>query len=152
VGPNPSYTGVDKIFTACCSILSSILRLDGFPRSPWTTALSPPSFSPYSSRCTCRMLNLNSSAASRCVISSFLAFFSVTSRSLSAWVMSSCPSCIPQAWGCQDDISTLLKGDIITLLPQIATDRLLPTDGYQQIRRRFAAGRIPEISCSVDGH
>src|SRR5439155_3672795 len=123
-----------------------------FPRSPWTTTLSPRCFNPDSSRCTCRVLSSNSSAASRCVINFFLAFFKATRRSLSAWVISSCPSCIPQAWGCQDDISTLLKGDIITLLPQIATDRLLPTDGYQQIRRRFAAGRIPEISCSVDGH
>src|SRR5579862_690772 len=41
----------------------------------------------------------------------------VTSRSLSAWVISSCPSCIPKVWGCQGDISTLLKGDIMTLLP-----------------------------------
>jgi hypothetical protein len=32
--------------------------------------------------------------------------------------MSSCPSCIPKAWACQGDISTLLKGDIITLPPQ----------------------------------
>src|SRR5207253_839361 len=63
------------------------------------------------------MLNLSSSAASLCVISFFLAFFSVTSRSLSAWVMSSWPSCIPKAWGCQDDISTLLKDDILILLP-----------------------------------
>jgi hypothetical protein len=31
-----------------------------------------------------------------------------------AWVISSCPSCIPKAWGRQDDISisTLLKHDI----------------------------------------
>jgi hypothetical protein len=43
----------------------------------------------------------------------------VTRRSRSACIISSCPSCIPKAWGCQDDISTLLKGDIITLLPQI---------------------------------
>src|ERR1700689_1389865 len=64
------------------------------------------------------MLNPSSSAASRCVITFFLAFFNVTSRPRSACVMSSCPSCIPKAWGCQEDISTLLKGDIITLLPQ----------------------------------
>src|SRR5437016_14475669 len=32
VGPNPSYTGMDKTFTAFSSIASSILRLDGFPR------------------------------------------------------------------------------------------------------------------------
>src|SRR5438034_8082240 len=64
------------------------------------------------------MLNLNSLAASPCVISFFLVFFNATSRSLSAWVISSCPSCIPKAWGCQDDISTLLKHDILTLLPQ----------------------------------
>src|SRR5207248_7094564 len=139
VGPNPSYTGVDKIFTACCSILSSILRLDGFPRSPWITALSPRSFRPYSSRCTCRMLNLSSSAASRCVIRSFLAFFSVTSRSLSAWVMSSCPSCIPKAWGCQDDISTLLKDDILTLLPQGKADR--------QDRNFCCRSELSVISC-----
>ena len=54
----------------------------------------------------------------RCVISFFFAFFNATSRSLSACVISSCPSCILQAWGCQEDISTLLKGDIITLPPQ----------------------------------
>src|SRR5438552_17949063 len=64
------------------------------------------------------MLNLNSLAASPCVISFFLVFFNATSRSLSTWVISSCPSCIPKAWGCQDDISTLLKDDILTLLPQ----------------------------------
>src|SRR5580700_3903000 len=66
------------------------------------------------------MLNPSSSAASRCVITFFLAFFNVTSRSRSACVMSSCPSCIPKAWGCQEDISTLLKGDIITLLPHVS--------------------------------
>src|SRR5207253_8410280 len=64
------------------------------------------------------MLNLNSLAASPCVISFFLVFFNATSRSLSTWVISSCPSCIPKAWGCQDDISTLLKDDILILLPQ----------------------------------
>src|SRR5256885_16882450 len=63
------------------------------------------------------MLNLNSLAASPCVISFFLVFFNATSRSLSTWVISSCPSCIPKAWGCQDDISTLLKDDILILLP-----------------------------------
>jgi len=50
--------------------------------------------------------------AARPVISFFLAFFNATSRSLSACVMSSCPSCIPKAWGCQDDISTLLKATL----------------------------------------
>src|ERR1035437_8251535 len=63
----------------------------------------------------CRVLNPSSSAAAHCVISFFLAFFNVTKRSLSACVISSCPSSIPKAWGCQEDISTLLKGDIITL-------------------------------------
>ena len=101
--------------------LSSILRFDGFPRSPWTTALSPRFFNAFSSRFTCRTLNPNSSAASRCVISFFLAFFNATSRSLSACVISSCPSCIPKAWGCQGDISTLLKGDIITLPEQVGS-------------------------------
>src|SRR5438046_8455025 len=66
------------------------------------------------------MLNLNSLAASPCVISFFLVFFNATSRSLSTWVISSCPSCIPKAWGCQDDISTLLKDDILILLPHSA--------------------------------
>src|SRR5213080_600872 len=65
------------------------------------------------------MLNLNSLAASPCVISFFLVFFNATSRSLSTWVISSCPSCIPKAWGCQDDISTLLKDDILILLPHL---------------------------------
>src|ERR1700733_7401863 len=32
VGPNPWYTGADKIFTASFSVLSSIRRFDGFPR------------------------------------------------------------------------------------------------------------------------
>src|SRR2546430_12777577 len=63
------------------------------------------------------MLNLNSLAASPCVISFFLVFFNATSRSLWTWVISSCPSCIHKAWGCQDDISTLLKDDILILLP-----------------------------------
>src|SRR5438094_5787053 len=65
------------------------------------------------------MLNLNSLAASPCVISFFLVFFNATSRSLSTWVITSRPSCIPKAWGCQDDISTLLKDDILILLPQL---------------------------------
>src|SRR5205809_7949408 len=69
------------------------------------------------------MLNLNSLAASPCVISFFLVFFNATSRSLSTWVISSCPSCIPKAWGCQDDISTLLKHDILTLLPHLVVSR-----------------------------
>src|SRR5207247_851441 len=82
-------------------------------------------------RCTCRMLNLSSLAASPCVISFFLVFFNATSRSLSTWVISSCPSCIPKAWGCQDDISTLLKDDILILLPQrrnlrLAANELVP--------------------------
>ncbi len=41
VGPNPAYTGADKIFTASSSIFFSIRRFDGFPRRPWITALSP---------------------------------------------------------------------------------------------------------------
>src|SRR5450759_1032719 len=118
VGPNPRYTSADRIFTASRFTASSIRCFDGFPRSPWITALSPRFFNAYSSRFTCRMLNPSSSAASRCVISFFLAFFNVTSRSLSAWVISSCPSCIPQAWDCQEDISTLPKVDITTLLRQ----------------------------------
>src|SRR2546429_8795094 len=69
------------------------------------------------SRCTCRMPSRNSLAPSPWVISFFLVFFNATSRSLSTWVISSCPSCIPKAWGCQDDISTLLKDDILILLP-----------------------------------
>jgi hypothetical protein len=64
------------------------------------------------------MLKPNSSAAALCVINFFFAFFNVTSRSLSAWVISSCPSRILKVWVCQGDISTLLKGDITTLLPQ----------------------------------
>src|SRR5438552_15556075 len=90
------------------------------------------------------MLNLNSLAASPCVISFFLVFFNATSRSLSTWVISSCPSCIPKAWGCQDDISTLLKDDILTLLPHVglstrrtvnARDLLrdIPCDKFQHI-------------------
>src|SRR5580658_1462015 len=119
VGPKPLYTGMDRIFTACCAIPASILRFDGSPRSPWTMALSPCFFKTYSSRFTCRILKLSSSAACRCVISFFFAFFNVTSRSLSAWVISSGPSRIPEVWGCQGDISTLLIGDIITLPPQL---------------------------------
>src|SRR5579864_6712040 len=117
VGPNPRYTSMPKIFTALFSTDSSIRRFDGLPRSPCTTALSPRFFSPYSSRFTCRTLNSNSSAACVWVINRFFAFRNVTNRSLSLCVISSCPSCIPQAWGRQEDISTLLKGDIITLLP-----------------------------------
>ena len=74
-----------------------IFRLDGFPRSPWTTALSPRFFNAVSSRLTCRLLIPSSSAACFCVISFFLAFFRATSRSRSACVISSCPSCIPPA-------------------------------------------------------
>ena len=48
---------------------------------------------------TCRSLIPSSSAASRCVISFFFAFCNVTSRSRSASVISSCPSCIPPIWG-----------------------------------------------------
>src|ERR1700681_152204 len=99
VGPNPLYTGADRIFTASFWTLSSMRRFEGFPRSPWTTALSPPFFNACSSRFTCQTLNPSSSAASRCLMSFFLAFFNVTSRSLSAWVISSCPSCIPHSLG-----------------------------------------------------
>ena len=63
------------ILTARRSTFASILRFDGLPRNPWTTALSPSFFKPYSSRCTCRTLNFSSSAASRCVIRFFFAFF-----------------------------------------------------------------------------
>src|ERR1035441_4481911 len=115
VGPKPRYTSAERIFTASHSMASSILRFDGLPRRPWITALSPRFFNAQSSRFTCRMLNPSSSAAARCVISFFLAFFNVTKRSLSACVISRCPSCIPPALGCQEDISTFLKGDIITL-------------------------------------
>ena len=69
------------------------------------------------SRFTCLTLSPSSSAACFCVISRFFALRNVTSRSLSACVINSCPSRIPQAWGCQGDISTLLKGDFITLPP-----------------------------------
>jgi hypothetical protein len=51
------------------------------------------------------------------VINCLPAFFKATSRSLSASVIGSCPSCIPRSWGCQDDISTLPKYDILTLPP-----------------------------------
>ena len=51
-----------------------------FPRSPWITAPTPRFFNSFSSRLTCRTLSPSSSAASRCVISRFLAFFSTTSR------------------------------------------------------------------------
>ena len=108
VGPNPLYTSADRIFTACCSMRSATFRFDGFPRNPCASALSPRSFIASNSRCTWRTLSPSSSAASRCVISFFLAFFNATSRSRSACVISSCPSCIPQAWDGQDDISTLL--------------------------------------------
>src|ERR1022692_2034240 len=50
------------------------------------------------------MLSPSSSAACRRVIRPFFVFCNVTSRSLSACVISSCPSCIPQAWDCQEDI------------------------------------------------
>src|SRR6202162_2432972 len=133
VGPNPSYTDADKICPACRSTFSSIRRFEARPRSPWTTALSPRCFIPSSSRCTCRMLRSNSSAASRWVIRFFFAFFKATSRSLSACVISSCPSCIPQAWGCQDDISTLLKGDIITLPPHVGSTALTRRSGSVNI-------------------
>src|SRR6267143_1646162 len=79
------------------------------------TTLSPRFLKAFNSRFTCRALIPSSSAASRRVITFLWALRNVTSRSLSAWVISSCPSCIPKAWGCQGDISTLLKGDIITL-------------------------------------
>src|ERR1041385_7219061 len=97
---------------------SSICRFDDFPRKPWITALSPRWFSAYSNRFTCRTLSPNSSAAACCVITRFFAFFNITNRSRSPGFINSCPSSISQAWSCQGDISTLLKGDIITLLPQ----------------------------------
>ena len=57
------------------------------------------------------------------LISLFFTFRRVTSRSLSPSVISSGPSCISPAWGCQEDISTLLKGDIITLPRQFVSIR-----------------------------
>ena len=73
-------------------------RLDGSPRSPCTTALSPRRFSARSRRRTCRSVMPSSSAACFCVISFFLAFFKATSRSRSACVISSCPSATSPAW------------------------------------------------------
>src|SRR5207253_2918298 len=99
------------------------------------------------------MLNLNSLAASPCVISFFLVFFNATSRSLSTWVISSCPSCIPKAWGCQDDISTLLKDDILILLPQIPRFsrhvlRQVRLSGGNQIHKfRFEPSVNVRITC-----
>src|ERR1700691_2083900 len=103
------------------------------------------------------MLNSSSSAASRCVSSFFLTFFNATSRSRSAWVISSRPSCIPKVWGCQDDISTLLKGDIITLLPHDEDRKTTPLEDVVDNMRRvlsikpaqLPSGRIATfvISC-----
>src|SRR5207248_6093374 len=70
-----------------------------------------------------------------CLISLFFTFRSVTSRSLSPSVISSGPSCISPAWGCQEDISTLLKGDIITLLPQGLFDRNRELAGFAHLIR-----------------
>jgi hypothetical protein len=111
VGLNPRYTSADRIFTAShpCSLRSSgstafrATRGSGpyRPRFFRQTAAASPA------EC--------STPVPRCVISLFLAFFNVTSRSLSACVISSCPSCIPQAWGCQEDISIFLLGSKGTL-------------------------------------
>src|SRR6266446_8874401 len=98
VGPNPRYTGRDKIVTASCSVSTLILRLDGNPRRAWATALSPRRFNARSNRLTCLSVIPNSSAASFCVISFFFAFFRATSRSRSACVINSCPSCTSPAW------------------------------------------------------
>ncbi len=79
-------------------VSASILRFDGSPRSPCTTALSPRRFSARSRRLTCRSVIPSSSAACFCVISFFFAFFKATSRSRSACVISSCPSATSPAW------------------------------------------------------
>src|SRR5437667_2922347 len=99
------------------------------------------------------MLNLNSLAASPCVISFFLVFFTATSWSLSTWVISSCPSCIPKAWGCQDDISTLLKDDILILLPQQEFSRSLLDSGdvtrcYTTVNMCLAEFRFIALHCA----
>src|ERR1017187_4328258 len=98
VGPNPRYTGCDRIVTASCSVSALILRLDGSPRSAWATTLSPRRFSCRSRRLTCLSVTPSSSAASFCVISFFFAFFRATRRSRSACVISSCPSATSPAW------------------------------------------------------
>src|SRR6266542_5652 len=92
VGPNPRYTGCARILTASCSVSPLILRLEGSPRSPCATILSPRRFSSRSRRLTCLSVIPSSSAASFCVISFFFAFFRATRRSRSACVISSCPS------------------------------------------------------------
>jgi hypothetical protein len=84
VGPNPRYTGLDRIATAFCSVSALIVRLDGNPHNARTTALSPRRFSARSRRRTCLSVMPSSSAACFWIISFFLAFFKATSRSRSA--------------------------------------------------------------------
>ena len=48
-------------------------------------------------------------------------------------------SCIPKAWGCQEDISTLLKGDIITLLPHAASEHHANSDIKLNLRLNFVS-------------
>src|ERR1022692_1876813 len=98
VGPNPRYTGPDRIVTASCSVSALILRLDGSPRSAWATTLSPRRFSCRSRRLTCLSVIPISSAACFCVINFFFAFFRATKRSRSACVITSCPSATSPAW------------------------------------------------------
>ncbi len=98
VGLNPRYTSCDRIATARCCFSFPSLRFEGAPRNACNTALSPLFLSLFSSRRTCRSVIPNSSAASFCVINFFLAFFNATSRSRSAWFISSCPCCTSPAW------------------------------------------------------
>src|ERR1017187_1754656 len=63
VGPNPRYTGCDRMATASFSVSALIFRFDGGPRSPCATTLSPRRFSSRSRRRLCLSVIPSSSAA-----------------------------------------------------------------------------------------
>ena len=75
--------------------LQRSFRFDRLPRRPWITAWSPSCFNFTSNRRICRSVCPISSAAWRCVISPYLAFFRAISRSRSRWVMVRAPCSDP---------------------------------------------------------
>jgi hypothetical protein len=78
------------------------------PRSPWITALSlDPAIHTAALHLPDAQLHLLPLRDQL-----LLTLLSATNRSPSASVISSRPSCILEAWGCQDDISTLLKATL----------------------------------------
>ncbi len=92
---------------ACFCVLAGSLRLEGRPRSPWTTTASPRWFIRFTSVRTQRSLTPIFLAASRWLMLPSLARFSQSRSSRSSWLIAI--RSILQPCGCQEELSTWLN-------------------------------------------